>query len=167
MKIFILILFLLICIAPAAAQKECDVRNAPALLNLNLGISTAQARNANNRKLKVKNENDGEYTFFENYIDKSPKGILEGLKAVYLRFYKGKLFQIELFYKDKYKWQNLSQLIGDYSAQNNFPNDFWTIDYGYAKADCAGFALKADYILNPHIQLTDEEIFRQVEASRK
>lgn len=167
MKLFILNLFLLICIAPVHAQKDCDLKNAPALLGLNLGISTEQARKANNRRLKVKNEDDGEYTFFENYIDKSAKGNLQGLKAVYLRFYENRLFQIELFYKDKYKWQNLTEFIDDYSARNNFSADFWKVEYGYAKAACDGFSLKADYILNPHIQLTDDEIFRQVQAKRE
>ncbi len=167
MKCFALTVFLLILTASIAAQEKCDLQNAPALLDLNLRMTTEQARNRNGRKLKIKNEGDGEYIFFQNYIDKSAKGNLRGLKAVYLRFFENRLYQIELFYKDDYKWRDLSEFIGDYSRQNNFPPDFWEIEFGYAKAECENFSLKADYILNPHIQLTDDEIFREVQAKRE
>lgn len=167
MKFSILIFLLLNCIAQIPAQEKCDLQNAPALLDLNLKMTTEQARNTNGRKLKIKNENEGEYVFFENYIDKKNKGNLRGLKAIYLRFYENKLYQIELFYKTEYKWRDLSEFIGDYSAQNSFPINLWEIEYGYAKANCNDFSLKADYILNPHIQLTDEEIFKQVQAKRE
>lgn len=167
MRFFVLIFILLNCAAQIAAQENCNLQSSPGLLDLNLKMTTEQARNANNRRLKVKNKDDGEYTFFENYIDSSAKGNLRGLKAVYLRFFDDRLFQIELFYKDDYKWRNLSEFLNDYSARNNFPAKFWTIEYGYAKADCENFLLEADFILNPHIQLTDKEIFRKVKAKRE
>jgi hypothetical protein len=84
-----------------------------------------------------------------------------------LRFYNGTLYQIEIFYKKEYRWQDLESFLKDYSAQQSFPNQFWQTEYGYSKAKCQGFTLDADYILNPHIQITDDAISEIVEKERE
>jgi hypothetical protein len=128
-------------------------------------MSPAEASNALGLKVKVKP--DGQRVFFKNYIKKKAKQNLTGLRAIFLRFYDGKLYQIELFYNKEYRWQSLENFLNDYSSQNNFPGEYWQTEYGYSKANCKGFTIDADYVLNPHIQLTDDAIANLIEIDRE
>lgn len=167
MKIFLITISVLIFTLNISAQQKCELNltEAPTLQNLRLGMSPNDARNV--LKLKVKADKRGQSTFFKNYIKKKAKGNLIGIRAIYLRFYNRKLYQIEFFFEQNYRWQNLESLLVDYSATNNFPREFWQTEYGYADANCNGFSLDADYKLNPHIQLTNDAIAEIVEKERE
>jgi hypothetical protein len=151
------------------AQESCKltVPQAPSMLNLKLGMSVPEVNSVIGRDLKVKVKSEGERTFFNNYIKKRAKGSLEGIRAIYLSFYDGRLYQIELFYQDDYRWPDLGSLLRDYSADQSFPEMFWNVKNGYGKAQCDGFSLDADRVLTPHIQLTDDAVMKRVEESRK
>jgi hypothetical protein len=167
MKIFLITISVLLLSTNLFAQQKCELNlsEAPALQNLKLGISPIEARNILGIKVKAKKE--GQSTYFQNYIKKKAKGNLTGIRAIFLRFYDAKLYQIELFYEKPYRWQNLENLLDDYSIKNNFPREFWQIEYGYADVNCNGFSLDADYKLNPHIQLTNDAIAEIVEKERE
>ncbi len=166
MKIFLVTISVLLLSANLFAQQKCELNlhEAPPLQNLNLGMSPIEARNVLGIKVKAKKE--GQSTYFQNYIKKKAKGNLTGIRAIYLRFYDAKLYQIEFFYDHNYRWQNLENLLDDYSIKNNFPREFWQTEYGYSEANCNGFSLDADYILNPHIQLTNDAVAELVEEER-
>lgn len=167
MKNFLVTILLLIFAISISAQQKCELNltEAPSLQNLKLGMSPDEARNI--LGIKVKADKKGQSTFFQNYIKKKPKGNLTGIRAIYLRFYNRKLYQIEFFYEENYRWQNLENLLDDYSAKNNFPRELWQTEYGYSEANCKGFSLDADYKLNPHIQLTNDAIAEIVEKERE
>ncbi len=167
MKIFLVTISILLLSANLFAQQKCELNlsEAPTLQNLRLGMSPVEARNV--LGIKVKAEKEGQSTYFQNYIKKKAKGNLTGIRAIYLRFYDAKLYQIEFFYEQNYRWQNLDNLIDNYSVKSNFPREFWLTEYGYADANCNGFSLDADYKLNPHIQLTNDAIAEIVEAERE
>jgi hypothetical protein len=150
-----------------SARQKCELtlNEAPVLQNLRLGMSSDEASNVLGIKVKIKSV--GQRTFFKNYLKQNAKGRLIGTRAMFLRFYEGKLYQIEFFYDQAYRWQTLESLLEDYSMQNNFPKEFWQTKYGYANANCNGFSLNADYILNPHIQLTNDGIAELVEEERE
>ena len=163
--LFTAILGLLLA-ASFSAQEKCrlNLPESPTLQNLKLGMSETEARNV--LGIKVKADDEGQSTFFQNYIKKKAKGKLIGTRALYLRFYNARLYQIEFFYEENYRWPDLENLLDDYSARQNFARDLWNLEYGYATAECDGFSLAADYILNPRIQLTDDTIAEIVAAER-
>jgi hypothetical protein len=163
-----IIVILLLSVA-ISAQEKCDltIRDAPRLLKLTLGMSSTEVNKAFGRDLKVKVKPKGQRSFFRNYIKKSARGSLQGIRALFLRFHNGLLYQIELFYNDDYNSSDLTTFINKYSAKNNFPVSLWRIKHGYAKVKCNGFSLKADSILNPHIEMTDEATYGRIETEKK
>jgi len=166
MKLFLITISILFLAINVSAQEKCELalEQAPMLQNLRLGMLPQEVTSALKLKLKVKTK--GQKSFFKSYAKKKAKRNLAGIRAIFLRFYDGKLYQIEFFYEKDYRWQNLESLLDYYSTQNNFPKEFWQNEYGYASADCKGFSLDADYILNPHIQLTNDAIAELVEKER-
>ncbi len=167
MKIFFITIAIFLFASTALTQEKCELTltEAPNLHNLRLGMSASEAGRAVGLSVKVKP--DGQRTYFRNYIKSRAKGKLAGVRAIFLRFFDGRLYQIELFYEEGYRWQNLENLVEDYSAANNFSREFWRIEHGYAEADCGGFSLEADFILNPHIQITNDEIAGLVAKERE
>ena len=109
----------------------------------------------------------GQRTFLKTKIKPSAKGGLNGIRSIFLRFFDGRLYQTEIFYHKGSKPQDLSAFSKDYSTRNRFPFDHWKIKYGYAVAKCAGFTLRADTILNPHIEITDELTLEKVKRAEK
>lgn len=168
------LIFSLLCIlsvsgASCAAQSICDPQqsNAPVLLNLKLGISPAQARSIFAKDLKIKNKRKGEYTFFQNFIEKPPPNSLAGVRALYLRFFDGSLYQIEIFYEEKSQLQTLEAFTAMLSSKWNFPVSLWITGQGKARIDCGELTLVADNVLNPRIEMTNESDRARVEARRK
>lgn len=163
------IIFLIFTFAvTGTAQESCilGAENAPPLFKLKLGNSPEQARENLNRKFKIKNKKKGEYTFFQNFIkDKTPAFLWE-IRAFYLRFYDGKLYQIEFFYEPQNRFQTLENFVNFQTANLNLPPSLWNIEYGIAEIDCGGFSIEIDKVLNPRIEITDEAIRAEVEAER-
>lgn len=164
MKTVILILLFLFCSIPCAAQENCDLSNT-SLLNLRLGISPEQARSVFGKDLKVKVKKKGQRTFFQNFIKKPAPNTLSGVRAIYLRFFDGRLYQIEIFYENRSDWQTLENFIGNFFVKTNLPA--WKIENGKAKINCAEFSIVADRVLNPRIELTNETIRAQIDESRE
>jgi hypothetical protein len=165
MKSIALILLFLFCSMSCAAQENCDLSNAPTLLNLRLGMSPEQVRSVFGRDLKVKVKKKGQRTFFQNFIEKPAPNSLSGVRALYLRFFDGGLYQIEIFYENRSNWQTLENFTGDFSAKTNL--SAWKIENGKAELICGVFSIVADRLLNPRIELTNETIRAQVEEIRE
>ena len=165
MKIFLLLILLCFFAVSISAQEKCElsVNAAPTLFNLKLGMNGAQAKRAAQNRLNIKNIKTG--TFFQNFIKNSPPPNLSGIRAVYLRFFDSKLYQIEIFYANENA--NLENFVRDFSAKENLPQEFWKIEYGIAELDCSGFSIKADNFLNPRIELTDELINAEFEKTQE
>jgi hypothetical protein len=141
--------------------------DASGLFGLNLKMSPAQAKSILGKNLKIKNKNKGEYIFFQNYIEKPAPNSLNGVRAVYLRFFDGGLYQIEVFYENRSDWQTLADFAGSQSAKFGLPVSVWQTESGVARADCGEVSLVADVILNPHLELTDEIVRAVVEEVRQ
>ena len=152
-----------------AAQSGCfaELSVAPVLFNLKLGISPAEAQSVVGKDLKIKNKRKGEYTFFQNFIENRAPVSLANVRAFYLRFYDGALYQIEIFYEGETSAGTLEDFINRQSAKLNLPPEAWKIKYGIAEINCGAFSLAADKFLNPRVELTDETIRAKVEAARK
>jgi hypothetical protein len=152
----------------SAAQETCvlTAENAPSLFNLKLGNTPEQAQEILNRKFKIKNKTKGEYTFFQNYIKKDSPAVINGIRAFYLRFYDGKLYQIEFFYDEQNRFKSLEDFVNFQTSNLNLPPLLWRIEYNIAKIDCGGFSIQADSALNPRIEITDEAIRAEVEVER-
>ncbi|HEX9959845.1 MAG TPA: hypothetical protein VGB00_02865 [Pyrinomonadaceae bacterium] len=163
------LLWLAVFAAPVAAQNTCgaEMPSAPVLLNLKLGIAPAAARSVFGKDLKIKNKRKGEYTFFQNFIEKKAPDSLAGVRALYLRFFDGALYQIEIFYENSTTPATLENFINLQSAKLNVPIEAWKIKYGIAEINCGDFSLAADNFLNPRLQLTDRISLAKVEAKRE
>lgn len=164
LKIF---LILLLPLGTAAQTENCRLTpaEAPILHNFRLGMTPAEARAASGGKLKIKIKREG--SFFQNYIEEKPPIFLESVRALFLRFYDGKLFQIEIFYQSPNSTVALPDFLAQNSAKLNLPFEFWTIERGKSKINCAGFSLAADVVLNPHLELTDEALKNRFDAAQK
>lgn len=167
MKKLIILFLIALFAASAAAQEKCDLalNSAPALFKLKLRMNAAEAKHAVDGKLKIKNKAEG--TFFQNYIKKSPPKNLDGIRAIYLRFFDSKLYQIEIFYEPERNRISLEDFLRQFSAEKELPFESWKVDYGIARLDCDGFFIEADNYLNPRVQLTDEVLSARFEESQK
>jgi len=161
------LLFLLFLTTPFAAQEKCDlqIKDAPSIFGLNLGMNPKQVQSVLGKNLKLKIKKEG--TFFQNFIEKKPPSFLPQTRAVYLRFFEAKLYQIEVFYEPLNERRTLEEFIGGLSAKFNLPPNFWTIKYEKAALNCVKFSIVADNILNPRVELTDEILRARFEAAQK
>lgn len=166
-KSLLIILTLFAC--NAAAQIECDLRTKPAALffNLQVGFSPAEAQNLIGKSLKIKIKKRGERTIFQNFIKKSAPENLRGVRALYLRFFDLKLYQIEIFYEPRLDLKSLEAVKNELSKQFNVDVSEWQTKNNRTRIECGGVSISADNVLNPRIELTDETIRAQVEESRK
>ncbi len=172
MKIFypkIAILFLLTFSFCVQAQENCVPiqQTSDILLNLQLEMSVEEVSNKLGKGLNIKTKKDDDYRFFQNYIGKKPPKNLEGVRAMYLRFFGKKLYQIEIFYEeDKYpsEIKSFAEII---SNKLNLPVADWKFAYRQAVLKCGERSLIADYQLNPRIELTNEPIKKQVDEINK
>ncbi|MDQ6786357.1 MAG: hypothetical protein M3033_06005 [Acidobacteriota bacterium] len=171
MKKFVLLLLLLLLLSVLAiscdAQETCSLglTDSPAFFNLKLGMTPAQVKSVFGKTLKLKVKREG--TFFQNFITKPPPIFLPNVRALYLRFFDGKLYQIEVFYEAKNEKQTLEEFVNVLSANLNLPQRFWENENGKFKLNCNGFSLVADNVLNPRTELTDEAARLRFEESQK
>ncbi len=161
-----LVLIALVCAANVYAQDVCVLPRAPMLINLRLGASPAEVKSIFGKAVKFKAKNKGDVTFFQNYISKPAPEMLRGVRAFYLRFLDGRLYQIEVFYEDRADWQTLDSFAADFAARNNFDRDLWRINRQNQSIECADYRLTADKILNPRLQLTDPATLETAMARR-
>jgi hypothetical protein len=164
----ILISFFLAAVC-VAQQTTCELesKTSPILLNLRLGMLPEQARSVFGRDLKVKVKKRGERTFFQNYIKKPAPASLKSVRALYLRFFDGGLYQIEIFYEAKLDLKTLASVTDLLSAQLNLPVAEWKLENNQARIICGDESLVADNILNPRVELTKETIRAEVERLRE
>lgn len=151
------------------AQQNCEIaaKSAPLLLDLRIGMSPEQVQSVFGKTLKVKVKKKGARTFFQNYIKKPATGNLKGVRAIYLRFFDGRLYQVEIFYEPRQDLQSLEEIRDVLSAQLAVsPND-WKLKNKKAELICGQNSLIADNVLNPRVELTDETVRTQIEESRK
>jgi hypothetical protein len=164
---FLLILFFAVCGA-AQDSRQCALTNAPRLQGLSLGMAPAEVQSVFGQDLKVKVKADGDRSFFQNYIEKAARGSLGGVRALYLRFLDGRLYQIEIFYEERADVPTLESFVANLSVQMNFPADVnWQFEKSRARLDCGTFTLVADKPLNPRVELTDPAKLAEAAAKRK
>lgn len=168
-KLTAAILFLLVFVAVAAAQETCELssKTATLFLNLQIGMSPEQAQNVFNKDLKIKIKKNGERTFFQNFIKKPAPNSLHGIRALYLRFFDRRLYQIEIFYEPRQDLITIEEITRVLSVQLSFPASAWQIESNRAEIKCGEISLVADNILNPRIELTNEAIRAKVKESRE
>ena len=168
-KAIFVVLFSFVSAAILAAQEVCELgsKTAPLLLNLKVGMSPEQAQSVFGRALKIKVKKKGERTFFQNYIKDPAPTPLVGVRALYLRFFDGELYQIEIFYERRENFNSLDETMNRLAEQFAFPASVWKIEYDRAEINCSEISLITDYVLNPRIQLTNETIRARVEEARE
>lgn len=164
----IAIVFLFIFSLSTAAQENCQniTHTSEVLLNLQLGMS-ADEINKRFRDLKIKVKNDKDHRFFQNYIDKKAPPGLNGVRAIYLRFFAKKLYQIEIFWQENKYPAEIKEFAEIISTQMNLPASDWNFAHRQATLKCGETTLKADFQLNPRIELTDEVILEKVTELQK
>ena len=168
MKLWVSAFLSLLLSALCAAQDVCvlESKTAPSVHNLRLEMTPEQVRSVLGRELKIKIKKTGEQTFFQNFIGKRSPQSIPGVRALYLRFFNGRLYQIEIFYENSGDSQPLSDWTALLSATMNLPAA-WQIEKGRAMIKCSEISLVADNVLNPRIEITDETARAKVEESRK
>lgn len=152
----------------AQARDNCvwTTQKAALALDLRLGMTTAEAQSVLRGALKIKLKSKGDYRFFQNYINKNPPSRLRGVRAVYLRFFERKLYQIEVFYEPSFS-PSLESFTGALAGQFAFAPAEWMFENKKASTRCGEKTLVADYVLNPRVELTDEAILSKVSELNK
>jgi hypothetical protein len=159
LKIIFFITILLASVIVSRAQTEScrlALSDAPALRGFRLGMSPVEARNVSGGKLNIKIKREGSY--FGYFIENRPPTFLSDVRALYLRFFDAKLFQIEIFYEPSSSMQTLDKFIAQISAQTNLPTELWKRGQNRAAVVCDEFSIVADNFLNPRVELTDEKM---------
>ena len=159
---FLAILFLTV---PSAAQSECGLKlkDAPAFFGLKLGLAAEEAQAVLGQGFKIKPKKSGEFGFFQDFTEQPATGVLSGVRAVYLRFFNHKLYQIEIFYEDKAEWKTLEDFTKSLPV---YAGTTWNYAKGKAEINCGEFTLVARKVLNPSIELTDELTRAEFEKKR-
>jgi hypothetical protein len=141
----------------ALSQQPCSktVSQAPPMFGFTLGMSFENFRSVLGRTLKIKPKKNGEGSFFLDFNEQPPPDNLIGVKAAYVRFFNGNVYQIEVFYNDKDQAIKLEDFTNHLSVDFGLPSQAWSVKSGQAEMNCDGFMLTADVILNRHIELTD------------
>jgi hypothetical protein len=165
MKRILTTVFLCAFSISVSAQTKCELPlgSAPTLFNLRLGMNGKEAKSAVDGKLKIKDKKEG--VFFQNFIKKSSPSNLPGIRAIYLRFFDSKIYQIEIFYEQEP--QEIEKLVKTFSAENNIDLELWEIKNGIAELQCDGFSIVSDVYLNPRIELTDTFLREEFKKSLK
>jgi hypothetical protein len=165
MKDILIIILLSVLSISVSAQTKCELPldSAPKLFNLRLGMTGTEAKTAVSGKLNIKNKKEG--VFFQNYIKKSSPSNLPELRAIYLRFFDSKIYQIEIFYEQKP--QEIEEFVKTFSDKINLGFELWKIKNGIAELECDGFSIISDSYLNPRIELTDTKLRTEFKASKK
>jgi hypothetical protein len=166
---FLLIsLFALLAAAQDSPEEKCVLADAPRLHGLSLGMSPAEVQGVFGTDLKIKVKTNGDRGFFQNYIGKQAPASLSGIRALYLRFLDGRLYQIEIFYEERADVPTLEAFAANLSSQMQFPaNANWRLAKNKAVIHCGAFTLIADKPLNPRVELTDTAKLAEAEARRK
>lgn len=166
--LFTLIIVLTTFLNSADAQTNCNLQTSDASItyNLKLGMSPEEINSQFGPDLKVKIKKNEQKTFFQNFIKKPAPNSLSGARAVYLRFFNRRLYQIEIFYENQARWPTLTDFTGDLSANLNLPASAWENVKNKQVINCPQATIVADYILNPRIEMTDPVVFAEVEKQR-
>lgn len=172
MRKLLFLSLLLFLAAPVAAQEKCvlALADAPDFFGLRLQMTSAEVRGVFGKSLKMKNRKEG--TFFQNFIKKPPPAILPGVRALYLRFFDYKLYQIEIFYQTENKGvgfdtQKPAALVDVLSTEKNLPKKFWVNRREKFQLSCSDFSLIVDNILNLRTELTDEATRTRFDQARE
>jgi hypothetical protein len=169
-KLQIAFLLTLIFAFGAAAQDSpsCVLREAPRLLDLSLGMSPTQVQSVFGKDLKFKVKASGDRVFFQNYIGKPARGKLAGVRALYLRFLDGSLYQIEIFYDERRAAPTLEAFAAELVTNMNLPSETtWTFAKNRALIECGAARIVADQPVDPRVELTDTTKLAEAEARRK
>lgn len=150
------------------AQEACDLssRNAALLLNLKIGMSAPETQNIFGKDLKIKVKKNGARTIFQNYIKTPAPNSLNGVRALFLRFYDKKLYQLEIFYEPRPDLKTVEEIAGALSSELNFPFSQWQIKNKRAVIRCQDLSLVADNVLNPRIEFTNESVRAKIKEIR-
>jgi hypothetical protein len=130
-------------------------------------MSPVEVQSVFGKDLKIKVKANGDRSFFQNYIGKNAPAKLNNVRALYLRFLDGKLYQIEIFYEELSDVPTLEAFAANLSAQMKFPDSNWQFVKNKAVIDCGAFTLVAEKLLNPRVELTDTARFNEAKARRK
>lgn len=170
-KILSILLFLILTV-PVAAQETCGLtlNDAPTFFGLRLGMTPTEVKGVFGKSLKLKIRKEG--SFFQNFITKPPPSFLPDVRALYLRFFDYKLYQVEIFYEAKNKnagneRQTLAEFVRILSKNKNLPAAFRENKKGELELKCAEFSLVADNVLNPRTELTDDATRARFEESER
>lgn len=169
LKVFFLFVLPLLFSLSSAAQEICqtELQDAPRFFNLRLGMTAPEVQTAVGKKLKVKVKKKGERTFFQNFIRKPAPSTLRGVRALYLRFFDGALYQIEIFYEEQIDWKIIAASAQFLPANFNLAQSFQENALQRIETKCAGFSLVVDNVLNARIELTNELVREQVLELRR
>ena len=117
MKKAFLLLLLVLLVLRCAAQETCNLesKDAPTFFGFRLGMTQQETQIVFGKDVKFKVKKSGKRSFFQNFIEKPPPDFLTGVRALYLRFDKNMLYQIEIFYEEKDDRQTLEEFIGELS----------------------------------------------------
>lgn len=137
------------------AECKLQLPDSPSLANIRLGMTVDQANAALGGKPKLKSKGERRTNYFRFKQGKA-KGPISGAKAFWVRFYQGRVYSVEIFYHSGYG--DLEGLIETYASRNGFDVSLFETKHGYSRAKCDGFSVKADLILNPHLELIDTNI---------
>ena len=157
MRSLVVISALLLLNGVVQAQEKCakTLAESPSVLGLKLGMSYQELSTALGPTAKVKPSKSGEGSIFLSYAEQPAPANLKDVRAMYIRMFESKAYQIEVFYQENQRDAKVEAVTAQLSQTFGLPSAAWTVKYNKAAMKCDGFSITADTILGTHIELTD------------
>jgi hypothetical protein len=141
--------------------------DAPEISGIKLAMPITDLANVVGPKIKFKPAKNGTGSFFQNFVEQAPPPKLTGTRAMYVRYFNGRVYQIEIFFEDKDKPSKLKEFTDRLSTYYELPREAWIAKNGRAELDCGTFRVSADAVLNRHIELTDVAAYKEFQETTK
>jgi hypothetical protein len=163
----LLVLSIVVCAAKAQQPCKISIADSPSISGLKLGMPIAELTSVIGPGIKFKPTKTGEGVFFQNFIEQTPPPKLTGTRTMYVRYFNGKVYQIEIFFEDKDQPSKLEEFTTRLSTYYELPRDAWKVKNDRAELDCGSFRVNADAILNRHIELTDDAAYKDFQTKQQ
>src|SRR3954471_14342998 len=109
-KLMVAVMFVLLIFAGVSAQEGCNrtVSDAPPISGLKVGMSFEEVERALGTVAKIKPFKNGEGTIYLSFAEQTPPASLSGIGTLWLRLYKNRVYQLEVFYSGTKEGESIS-----------------------------------------------------------
>ena len=165
-SVLTLLLFLSLYVSFAHGQCQRSISEAPAISGLKIGMSSDEVQLLLGSNTKIKPFKSGTGTIYLSFAEQAPPENLRDIGTLWVRLFENRVYQVEAFYSDTAKTERIESFLGELSTTYQISPAAWQVKNNYATLDCGEFLIKADVVLNRHLEVTDKALKAEFEKKR-